>query len=65
MKKLLEKFDGYKMYIGLGIGAAAILFNHFVTPIAGVDLDSNNWLEDLYGLAVLASGRSALKKVER
>ncbi len=64
MTKLIDSLDGSKMYIGCAIGAVVVLVNHFWIPIAGLDLDSNNWLFDLYTLAMIATGRSAAKKFE-
>ncbi|HSV26230.1 MAG TPA: glycosyl hydrolase 108 family protein [Xanthobacteraceae bacterium] len=54
---------GSKTYIGLAIGAAVVIANHFgflPTAIAVPGLNPNNWLSDLWYLYLGAAGRSAL-----
>lgn len=60
MTALLASIDGYKTYIVLAFGVLAVLINHFIAPIPNVNLNSANWLTDLWTLTLGAAGRSAL-----
>ncbi len=57
--------QGYKMYLLLGAGAVVVLVNHFVGTIPGIEMDSSNWLEDLYGLALIATGAAKAGRIEK
>lgn len=58
--EILKAIDGYKTYIVLGVGALCVLTNHFVGPIPNVNLNSANWLQDLWTLTFGGAVRSAL-----
>jgi hypothetical protein len=64
MNSLLQSVDGYKTYIALAVGAVVVIVNHFV-PLPNVTLDPSNWLTDLFQLALVATGRSAVTKVQK
>jgi len=60
MTDILSKVDGYKTYILLAVGILMVLVNHFVGPIPNVNLNSANWLTDIWTLALGGAARSAL-----
>jgi hypothetical protein len=62
--QFLQQLDGYKTYIAIALGAVVVLANAFLgVSIPGVTLDKSNWLQDLWALVLLATGRSAIAKV--
>lgn len=59
--------NGRKTYVTLAVGALVIVANHFgVLPpdYVPAGLNPQNWLNDLFTLALGATFRSALKKGE-
>lgn len=60
MDNILKSIDGYKTYILLALGVVMVLVNHFVAPIPNVNLNSANWLTDLWELLLGGAARSAL-----
>lgn len=57
--------EGKKLFIACVAGGAAILVNHFIVAIPGLNLDPNNWLTDLWGLVILAFGGAKVNRVEQ
>lgn len=64
MNQVTALLDGNKTYIAAVLGAAVILANHAGIHIPGVQLNPNDWLNQLWDVVLLVTGRSALKKVE-
>lgn len=60
MPAFLQSIDGYKTYIVLAFGVLAVLVNHFIGPIPNVNLNSANWLTDIWTLLLGGAARSAL-----
>lgn len=59
----LQALDGYKTYSVLGLGAAAIVLNHFgFLPEGMLNNNPANWTSDLFSLLLGATFRSALNK---
>ena len=56
--------EGKKLFIALIAGGLAILVNHFIVPIPGLNLDTNNWLTDIWALVLLAFGGAKVNRVE-
>lgn len=66
-KSLTDALNGNKTYLTLAAGALVIVANHFgLLPPEYVPagLDPNQWVMQLWALALGATGRSALKKLE-
>ena len=63
MKAMLTMMAGKKTYGLLALGAVSILINHFFGPVPGLNLDPDNWLNDLWGLGVGATMRAGISKV--
>lgn len=63
MSQFMNMLDGKKTYLALLLGAIVIVANHFGIHAPGTTLDPNNWLNDLFTLALVATGRSAITKV--
>jgi hypothetical protein len=57
--------DGYKTYIGLAIGAAAVIANKAGIPMPpGVTLDANQFGVDLWAIMIGAAARHGIAKTE-
>jgi hypothetical protein len=56
-------FDGHKTYILCALAIVVVLVNHFWGPFEKLDIDPANWLNDIWTYLLIASGRSALKKI--
>ena len=63
MQNVLTALDGNKTYIAAGVGILVILTNHFIGPVPGVQLDSSQWLTDIWSLVLVMAGRSGMKKI--
>lgn len=60
----LQALDGYKIYIGCAVWAAMIICAHFGIAIPGAPVDPDgNWLAQLLGVYMVASGRSTATKI--
>lgn len=67
LNNLLQAVDGKKTYITIAVAAVVIVLNHFGLWPQGylpVTLDPNAWLSDLWTLALVSTGRSAITKVQ-
>ena len=64
MGTITSLLNGYKMYAACLVGILAILVNHFIAPIPGIDVDQGNWLDQVWTLIMIMTGRSALTKLE-
>jgi hypothetical protein len=62
---ILAALDGKKTYIGLALGAAVIVANHFGATVPGVppSVGNEDWLTQLWSLYMGSALRSALAKV--
>ena len=63
---LLLSLSGSKTYITLGLGAAVVVGNHFglLPPnLVPANINSANWVTDLFTLALGGTARSALASV--
>lgn len=54
---------GKKTYIAAGVGILAVFVNHFV-HVPGMSNDPANWLNDIYSLILVLTGRAALARIE-
>ena len=64
MNAFLESISGHKTYIAVAIGILVVLANAFLgVPIPGVSLDKTTWMQDLWTLILIATGRSAVAKI--
>lgn len=63
MNNILTLLNGNKTYIACALGALVVIANHFGIQVVGVQLDPTNWINELWQLALVASGRSAIAKV--
>ena len=62
---VLASLSGKKTYLTLVCGALVIVANHFdLVPVGYVNLDPNDWINELYQLAVGATFRSAVAGVK-
>lgn len=66
MGKIISAIDGYKVYILSAIGAVICLLSLAGVDVSSVDpnITKANALQNLWAMAMLASGRSAIKKVQ-
>lgn len=59
----LKAVDGYKTYIVLACGVLTLVLNHFGwLPAGTIPNNPTNWLNDIFTLMLVGTGRSALKK---
>lgn len=68
MQNLLTMVNGKKTYLLVAIGALFVVANGLLgtagTPlIPGLGLNPANWINDLFSLFLVATGRSALDKI--
>lgn len=55
--------DGRKVYIGIGVAAVALVVHATLgVNIPGVQVDDANIVQDLWNLAMIGAGRSAIGK---
>ena len=61
---VLTKLQGKKTYIVLGVGAVAIILNHFGLWPESLPLgvDPNDWIGDLWSLILGGTFRAAIPK---
>jgi hypothetical protein len=59
-----QSVDGYKTYIGLGIGAAIVIVHKLGVDIPGVAIDDAAVAQNLWTLFLAATARHALGKTE-
>lgn len=60
-------FDGNKTYVAVAIAAVAVALNHFgfwPQNMIPLQLDPAQWVSDEWTLFLIATGRSAVKKLE-
>ena len=63
INKAVRKTDGWKTYLLCVAGIAVILVNHFVATVPGTSGDSAEWLNNIYQLLLVMTGRRALSEV--
>lgn len=64
MNDILAKLNGNKTYLAVAVGIIVVLANAFLgVPIPGVSLDKATWMQDLWTLILVATGRSAVAKI--
>lgn len=59
--------DGKKTYVALAVGAIAVALNHFgfwPQSLLPLQNDPNNWIADEWTIFLVATSRSAVKKLE-
>ena len=59
---MIAAMQGKKTYVLLAIGALTILANKFLgIEIPGVDINPDNWMQDLFALGVGGTIRNGIK----
>jgi len=59
--------DGNKTYLGCAIGAITVALNHFglwPQSLIPLQIDPGQWVSDEWTIFLVATGRSAVKKLE-
>lgn len=60
MRKVLNFLDGKKVYLGCVLGACALVCHKLGIPMPGITVDDSAVMQNLYVLAMVAAGRSAM-----
>ncbi len=60
---ILAWLSGKKLIFAAVVGIVAILANHFLGHIPGMDINDNNWLADIWSLLLIIFGGAKVQKV--